>query len=77
MQMRVSQEKKGMVEGDNEMVWVEKTALYCTVRLRKGRRGQEKGQIETEASLTHVLLYTTLIYKGFEKRFSALKLGID
>lgn len=37
-----------MAEGDNEMVWMEKTALYCTVRMRKGSRGEEKGQVQKQ-----------------------------
>lgn len=32
--------EKGMAKGDNEMVWVEETALYCSVRMRKGCGGQ-------------------------------------
>lgn len=44
----LAKRKKGMAEGDNEMVWVEKTALYCTVRMRKGRQGEEKGQIQKQ-----------------------------
>lgn len=43
MQMKFSQDKKGMAKGNNKMVWVEETALYCTVRMRMARRGEEKG----------------------------------
>lgn len=30
-----------MAEGDNEMVWLEETALYCSVRMRKGLEGSK------------------------------------
>lgn len=37
--MRVSREKKGLAEGDNEVVRVEKTDLHCTARMRTNQRG--------------------------------------
>lgn len=70
MQMRVSQEKKGMAEGDNEMVWVEKTALYCTLSMRKGYRGEEKGQIQKQKPVW-LMYYCRLHWyiRGTKKNF--------
>ena len=35
-----------MADGDNKMVWVEETALYCSVRMRKGCRGESRVQTQ-------------------------------
>lgn len=40
-----------MAEGDNEMVWVEETALYCSVRMSKGYRGEQRGQIQKQGQV--------------------------